>query len=69
MTGVQTCALPISEAGVDFELKSYPGVKHSFTVQGASEIGKRFSIPLVYDAAADKDSWQRTQTFFKEIFK
>ncbi len=69
MESLQAFVKSMTEAGVDFELKSYPGVKHSFTVPGAAEKGKKFSLPLVYDATADKDSWQRTQTFFKGIFE
>jgi len=56
-------------AGVSFELKSYPGVKHSFTNPAADSFAERFNIPLAYDEAADKDSWQRMQAFFKEIFQ
>ncbi len=55
-------------AGVDYELKSYPGVKHSFTNPQADEFGKRFNMPLAYDEAADQDSWQRMQLFLKNIF-
>ncbi len=66
---VQTFVKSMTEAGVDYELKSYPGVKHSFTVANADEKGKKFSLPLEYNAAADQDSWQRTQVFFKTIFK
>ena len=69
MDSVQAFVKSMTEAGVDYELKSYPGVKHSFTVPGATKIGKEFSLPLFYDAAADKDSWQRTQFFLKGIFK
>ncbi len=55
-------------AGVDYELKSYPGVKHSFTNPQADEFGKRFNMPLAYDEAADKDSWQRMQLFLNKVF-
>ncbi len=56
-------------AGVKYEVVSYPGAKHSFTNPAASEIGKKFNIPLEYNEAADKDSWKRTQNFLKDIFK
>ncbi|MEC4678617.1 MAG: dienelactone hydrolase family protein [Nitrospirota bacterium] len=69
MESVQTFVKSMTEAGLDFQLKSYPGVKHSFTIPEASELGKQFSLPLLYDEAADTDSWQRTQIFFKDIFK
>ncbi len=55
-------------AHVDYELVSYPGVKHSFTNPQADEFGKRFDMPLAYDAHADQDSWTRMQQFFDRIF-
>lgn len=56
-------------AGVDYELISYPGVKHSFTNPGADAFAERFGMPLAYDKHADDDSWKRTGAFFAEIFK
>lgn len=56
-------------AGVDYELVNYPGVKHSFTNPGATAVGERFGLPLVYDENADKDSWQGTLAFFKQLFE
>jgi len=55
--------------GADYEFINYPGVKHSFTNPDANDFGKRFNMPLVYDEKADKDSWEKTQAFFKKIFK
>jgi dienelactone hydrolase len=55
--------------GADYEFIDYPGVKHSFTNPDANDLGKKFNIPLVYDEKADKDSWEKTQAFFKKIFK
>jgi dienelactone hydrolase len=55
-------------AGANFQVVTYPGVKHSFTNPDADELGKKFGLPLAYDAAADKDSWQQTKEFLKEIF-
>ncbi len=69
MESVQGFVKSMTEAGVDYELKSYPGVKHSFTVPAATEKGLQFSQPWAYDKTADQDSWQRTQDFFKGIFK
>jgi dienelactone hydrolase len=36
---------------------------------GATELGKKFNLPLEYNENADKDSWAKMQAFFKEIFK
>lgn len=55
--------------GADYEFIDYPGVKHSFTNPEADAFGKKFNMPLVYDEKADKDSWEKTQAFFKKIFK
>lgn len=54
--------------GADYEFINYPGVKHSFTNPDATDFGKRFNMPLVYDEKADKDSWEKTQGFFKKLF-
>ena len=56
-------------AGVDYELISYPGAKHSFSVKGSEKIGEKFDMPLAYNEAADKDSWQRIQNFLKDLFQ
>lgn len=55
-------------AAVDYKFINYPGAKHSFTVPDADINGKKFNIPLMYNAAADKQSWAELQTFFKKIF-
>jgi dienelactone hydrolase len=56
-------------AGADYELISYPGVKHSFTNPDADKFAERFGMPLAYDKHADEDSWQQTRTFLAEIFR
>jgi dienelactone hydrolase len=58
----------MARAGVDYQFVSYPGVVHSFTNPGATKRGEKFKLPLKYDAHADGDSWQKTLTFFEEIF-
>ncbi len=55
-------------AGADYELVSYPGVKHSFTNPDADKLAERFGMPLAYDKHADEASWQQTRTFLAEIF-
>jgi len=58
----------MKNAGARLEFINYPGVKHSFTNPDASEVGKRFNLPLVYNAEADKDSWQRMKVFLTKVF-
>jgi dienelactone hydrolase len=58
----------MKNAKVDFMLKSYAGAKHSFTNPEATESGKKFNLPLEYNAKADKDSWNDMKAFFKKAF-
>ncbi len=55
-------------AGANYRVVTYPGVKHSFTNPDADELGKKFNLPLAYNAAADKDSWQQATVFLREVF-
>ncbi|MCG8672568.1 MAG: dienelactone hydrolase family protein [Pseudomonadales bacterium] len=56
-------------AKVDYEFINYPDAVHSFTNPGADAVGKKFEMPLAYDAKADTESWQSMLTFFEAIFK
>jgi len=56
-------------AGANYRVISYPGAKHSFTNPDADVFGKKFSLPLAYNAAADKASWQEAQKFLAEVLK
>jgi dienelactone hydrolase len=59
----------MNAAGVDYKVVSYPGAMHSFTNPDADELGKKFNMPIAYSAAADRDSWERLQSFLSTIFK
>ncbi|OHD71395.1 MAG: dienelactone hydrolase [Spirochaetes bacterium RBG_16_49_21] len=58
----------MTDAGVDFQFISYPGAIHSFTNPGSTAIGKKYKLPLAYNAEADKKSWEEMKKFFDEIF-
>jgi len=58
----------MSEAGVDYMFISYPGVLHSFTNPDADALGRKFALPLAYNADADKKSWEELKMFLKRIF-
>jgi len=47
----------MKDAGVDLKYITYEGAQHAFTNPGASELGKKFNLPLAYDAKADQESW------------
>ena len=57
------------DAKVDFQFINYPGAVHSFTNPEADELGKKFSLPLAYNADADKRSWEDMANFFAAVFK
>jgi dienelactone hydrolase len=53
----------------DYTFKSYPGALHAFTNPKATELGKKWNLPIAYNAAADSASWKDMQMFFDKIFK
>jgi dienelactone hydrolase len=59
----------MDSAGISYEFKSYPGSTHAFTNPMATEWGKKFNIPIAYNAAADTASWKDMRDFFDRIFK
>ena len=55
--------------GADYTFIGYPGATHAFTNPEATEKGKKFNIPIAYNAAADSASWKDMKAFFGKIFK
>ena len=58
----------MDNAGANYRIVTYPGAKHAFTNPDADELGKKFKMPIAYDANADKDSWQQAMVFLREVF-
>ncbi len=58
----------MDSAGVDYTFKSYPNATHAFTNPAATEKGKKFNMPIQYNAAADSASWNDMKAFFGSIF-
>jgi len=59
----------MDNAKADYQLVSYPGVKHTFTNREADSYATQFNLPLKYDPAADTDSWTQTLAFLKATLK
>jgi dienelactone hydrolase len=55
--------------GAAYTFKIYPGAVHAFTNPNATEMGKKFKMPIAYNGAADTASWSDMKTFFGELFK
>jgi len=59
----------MKNAGANFRFIAYPGAMHSFTNPDADKLGKKFNLPLAYNAEADKKSWEELKEFLAGIFK
>lgn len=55
-------------ANADLMLRSYPGVKHSFTNPAADAKAEEFGMPVGYDQAAAEDAFNGTLAFYRELF-
>ena len=53
---------------VSYSFITYPDATHAFTNKESTANGIKFSIPVAYNAAADKKSWEDMKKFFKTIF-
>ena len=52
----------------DYTFIAYPDAVHAFSNPESTANGKKFGIPIEYNAAADKKSWEEMKAFFKTIF-
>lgn len=67
-TAVDAFKKSMDSIGVNFTYKSYPNATHAFTNPKSTETGKKFNMPIKYNAAADSASWNDMKTFFGTIF-
>jgi dienelactone hydrolase len=58
----------MDQAHADYRIVEYPDALHGFTNPAADENGRKYGIPLAYDAEADRRSWSDMQAFFARIF-
>ena len=58
----------MSRVGGELTFINFPDAVHAFTNPEATKLGKKFNLPLAYDKKADEESWNKTLSFFKEIF-
>jgi len=59
----------LDSIGADYTFKSYPNATHAFTNPASTETGKKFNMPIEYNAEADKISWNDMKMFFATLFK
>ena len=56
-------------AKADYRVVEYPGAVHAFTNPEATALGKKFNIPVRYDAKADKEAKAEAAKFFAASLK
>ncbi|MCY4348300.1 MAG: dienelactone hydrolase family protein [Thiotrichales bacterium] len=59
----------MAAAGVDFRFVAYEGARHGFTNPAATANGEKYGLPLRYDEAVDRRSWDDMKALFAEIFQ
>lgn len=59
----------MDSAGARYTLKIYDSATHAFTNPEATALGKKFNLPIAYNAKADSASWEDMKAFFKRIFQ
>lgn len=58
----------MDSVNADYEYIAYENAKHGFTSKAADSLGIKFELPLAYDAAADKDSWEKLKALLGSVF-
>src|SRR5512135_3773115 len=56
-------------AKTDYRIIEYPGAVHAFTNPEATELGKKFNLPLRYDAKVDEEAKAEAAKFFAADLK
>jgi dienelactone hydrolase len=69
MSEVEQFKHQMDSIGASYRFKGYDGATHAFTNPSATENGKKFNLPIAYNAAADTASWNEMKDFFTTIFK
>jgi len=59
----------LDSIGADYTFKVYANATHAFTNPDATNLGKKFNLPIEYNAEADKDSWNDMKAFLNRIFR
>ena len=55
-------------AGADYEVIVHDGAAHGFTSVAADENGKKYGIPVGYNADADAASWEAMRSLYASCF-
>lgn len=53
----------------DLKFITFPDAMQGFTDPDSTKLGEKFSLPFVYDSAADTASWKELQVFLKGLWE
>ena len=59
----------MDSVGANYSFIAYPDATHAFTNPEATDKGKKFNLPIAYNEAADKKSWEDMKAFLGRIFR
>jgi dienelactone hydrolase len=60
----ETFKKDLDAAKADYRIVEYPGAVHAFTNPEATELGKKFNLPLRYDAKVNEEAKAEAAKFF-----
>ena len=66
---VATFKQQMDSIGASYTFKSYAGATHAFTNPDATATGKKFNLPIAYNATADTASFNEMKQFLNQVFK
>jgi dienelactone hydrolase len=56
----------MKKANAKFTFITYPGATHAFTNPKATQVGKKYNMPIAYDKKADEASWKELLKFLNK---
>ena len=65
---IEAFKLEMGNTKASYRVVTYPGAKTDFTNPDADVLGKKFNLPMAYNAEADKDSWRQATEMLREVF-
>ena len=66
---IQAFKKDMDAAKADYRIINYPGAVHAYTNPEATEVGKKFNMPVAYNAKVDKAAKAEADKFFAAAFK
>jgi dienelactone hydrolase len=65
---VATFKKQMDSIGAAYTFIGYDSATHAFTNPAATANGKKFNLPIAYNAKADRASWEAMKNFFATLF-